>query len=124
MLQGLAPDGNLYVPEELPRFDPDKIKGETAAQIGTELLAPFFADSPLAVELDEICHDALNFPVPLEALSVERGMLAVLELFHGPTVAFKDVGARFLAAAVERALPELDSIDKRPLTILVATSTL
>lgn len=122
MLQGLAPDGNLYVPEELPRFDPDKIKGETAAQIGTELLAPFFAGSPLAVELDEICHDALNFPVPLEALSVERGVLAVLELFHGPTVAFKDVGARFLAAAVERALPELDSIDKRPLTILVATS--
>ncbi len=122
MLQGLAPDGSLYVPEELPRFDPDKIRGETVAQIGTELLAPFFVASPLADSLEAICHDALNFPVPLEKLAVEQGDLAVLELFHGPTAAFKDVGARFLAAAMERALPSLKPADSRPLTILVATS--
>jgi threonine synthase len=122
MLQGLAPDGSLYVPEELPRFDPDKIHGETVAQIGTELLAPFFVASPLADNLEAICHDALNFPVPLEKLAVEQGDLAVLELFHGPTAAFKDVGARFLAAAMERALPGLKPADSRPLTILVATS--
>jgi len=122
MLQGLAPDGSLYVPEELPRFDPDKIRGETIAQIGTELLAPFFVASPLADSLEAICHDALNFPVPLEKLVVEQGDLAVLELFHGPTAAFKDVGARFLAAAMERALPGLKPADSRPLTILVATS--
>ncbi|MFP6829510.1 MAG: threonine synthase [Gammaproteobacteria bacterium] len=122
MLQGLAPDGSLYVPEELPRFDPDEIRGETAAQIGTELLAPFFVASPLADSLEAICHDALNFPVPLEKLAVEQGDLSVLELFHGPTAAFKDVGARFLAAAMERALPGLKPADSRPLTILVATS--
>jgi threonine synthase len=122
MLQGLAPDGSLYVPEELPRFDPDKIRGETVAQIGTELLAPFFVASPLADSLEAICHDALNFPVPLERLAVEQGDLAVLELFHGPTAAFKDFGARFLAAAMERALPGLKPADSRPLTILVATS--
>jgi len=122
MLQGLAPDGSLYVPEELPRFDPDKIRGVTVAQIGTELLAPFFVASPLADSLEAICHDALNFPVPLEKLAVEQGDLAVLELFHGPTAAFKDVGARFLAAAMERALPGLKPADSRPLTILVATS--
>lgn len=122
MLQGLAPDGSLYVPEELPRFVPGEIKGQTVAEIGTELLAPFFADSPLESSLEEICHDALDFPVPLEELPVEQGELAVLELFHGPTVAFKDFGARFLAAAMERALPTLEPTDARPLTILVATS--
>ncbi len=122
MLQGLAPDGSLYVPAELPRFDADEIRGETVADIGAELLAPFFVDSTLADSLEAICHDALNFPIPLETLAMEQGDLAVLELFHGPTVAFKDVGARFLAAAMERALPNLDPEDSRPLTILVATS--
>ena len=122
MLQGLAPDGSLYVPAELPRFDADEIRGETVAEIGTELLAPFFVDSALASSLEAICHDALNFPIPLETLPAEQGDLAVLELFHGPTAAFKDVGARFLAAAMERVLPSLDPEDSRPLTILVATS--
>ena len=122
MLQGLAPDGSLYVPAELPRFDADEIRGETVADIGAELLAPFFVDSTLADSLEAICHDALNFPIPLETLATEQGDLAVLELFHGPTAAFKDVGARFLAAAMERALPNLDPEDSRPLTILVATS--
>jgi threonine synthase len=122
MLQGLAPDGSLYVPAELPRFDADAIRGETAADIGAELLAPFFVDSTLADSLEAICHDALNFPIPLETLETEQGDLAVLELFHGPTAAFKDVGARFLAAAMERALPDVEPKDSRPLTILVATS--
>ncbi len=122
MLQGLAPDGSLYVPAELPRFDADEIRGETAADIGAELLAPFFVDSTLADSLEAICHDALNFPIPLETLETEQGDLAVLELYHGPTAAFKDVGARFLAAAMERALPDVDPEDRRPLTILVATS--
>jgi len=122
MLQGLAPDGRLYVPADLPRFDAAEIRGETVAEIATELLAPFFVGSTLADSLGAICHDALNFPIPLETLAVEQGDLAVLELFHGPTVAFKDVGARFLAAAIERALPNLAPEDSRPLTILVATS--
>jgi threonine synthase len=64
----------------------------------------------------------LDFPVPLEPLVAERGELSVLELFHGPTAAFKDVGARFLAAVMERALARSTRRDTRPLTILVATS--
>ena len=117
---GLAPDGSLYVPKDLPRFDPQRVRGERIEQIAVELLEPFFKGSRLAPMLEAICKDAFNFSIPLEEL--DGGMLAVLELFHGPTAAFKDVGARFLAAAMERALPDLAPEDKRPLTILVATS--
>jgi threonine synthase len=105
----------------MPHFEPSEIGGETLAEIAGELLAPFFAGSPLASALAEICREALDFPVPLVTLRAEPDPLAVLELFHGPTAAFKDVGARFLAATMERALP-LVREDARPLTILVATS--
>jgi threonine synthase len=119
LMRGLAPDGGLYVPDELPRFRPEDFRGETLAEIAAELLPPFFAGSPLEGEVAALCRDALSFPVPL--VPVVDGELSVLELFHGPTAAFKDVGARFLAAAMERALPRLPA-DDRPLTILVATS--
>jgi threonine synthase len=121
LLRGLAADGGLYVPDELPRFAPRDFRGETLPAIATELLAPFFDGSPLASEVAAICRDALNFPVPLVPVVEPHGELSVLELFHGPTAAFKDVGARFLAATMERALPLLPR-DDRPLTILVATS--
>jgi threonine synthase len=120
--QGLARDGGLFVPEQLPRFEPDAFKGERLDAIAAELLAPFFEGSPLAPVLPEICADALDFPTPLETLQERPGLLSVLELFHGPTAAFKDVGARFLAACMERALPLTSAADSRPLTILVATS--
>ncbi len=120
VMSGLAADGGLFVPDELPRFDPAALRGETLAEIAAEVLAPFFAGSGLEGELGAICRDALDFPVPLKPLIAERGELSVLELFHGPTAAFKDVGARFLAALMERALR--GSTDPRPLTILVATS--
>ena len=114
---GLAPDGGLYVPERLPTltpadFDPHGALADTAAT----LLAPFFAGDALAAELPAICAEALDFPVPLRALPYRDAHM--LELFHGPTAAFKDVGARFLAACLRR-LPRADA---RPLTILVATS--
>jgi len=120
VMSGLASDGGLFVPEELPRFDPAAVRGESLAEIAAEVLAPFFAGSALEQELGAICSDAFNFPLPLEPVIVERGELSVLELFHGPTAAFKDVGARFLAALMERALR--GATDRRPLTILVATS--
>src|SRR5690348_4584474 len=115
---GLAPDGGLYVPGTLPRldasaFDPDGSLADTAAT----LLAPFFSGDPLATELPAICREALDFETPLRPLP-QRDTF-VLELFHGPTAAFKDVGARFLAACLRR-LPRQDA--RRPLTILVATS--
>lgn len=114
---GLAPDGGLYVPEALPRldasaFDPRGTLADTAAT----LLAPFFAGDPLATGLPAICREALNFDTPLRPLPSHDAQ--VLELFHGPTAAFKDVGARFLSACLRR-LPRADG---RPLTILVATS--
>jgi threonine synthase len=121
VMQGLASDGGLFVPDAMPRFAAGDFRGETLAEIATELLAPFFAGSDLADELPAICRDALNFPVPLRQLTEPPEGLSVLELFHGPTAAFKDVGARFLAAFMERALPRL-AADERELTILVATS--
>jgi threonine synthase len=117
VMRGLAADGGLFVPDELPRFKPRDFRGNSLAEIATELLAPFFQGSSLERELAAICSDAFDFPLPLK--SVAPG-LEVLELFHGPTAAFKDVGARFLAAVMERALAR--STDARPLTILVATS--
>ena len=120
VMRGIAADGGLFVPEDLPRFSPESFGGETLAEIATEVLSPFFRGSALEHELASICADAFDFPLPLRPLIASNGELSVLELFHGPTAAFKDVGARFLAAVMERALPL--TADRRPLTILVATS--
>jgi threonine synthase len=114
---GLAPDGGLYVPDALPRLDPaDFDDCTTLPAIATRLLEPFFAGDALAAALPAICTEAFDFPAPLVALATPRDH--VLELFHGPTAAFKDFGARFLAACLAR----LQRDARRPLTILVATS--
>jgi threonine synthase len=112
---GLAPDGGLYVPAELPASRELKA-GPDVAETAAHLLAPFFEDDALASELPAICHEAFDFPAPLKPLATPRDH--VLELFHGPTAAFKDFGARFLAACLTR----LRKGASRPLTILVATS--
>jgi threonine synthase len=115
---GLAPDGGLYVPERLPTldtaaFDPcGSLAGTTAT-----LLAPFFAGDALAHDVPAICAEAFAFDAPLRVLPA-HAQTWLLELFHGPTSAFKDFGARFLAACLRR-LPREDA---RPLTVLVATS--
>jgi threonine synthase len=114
--RGLAPDGGLYVPERFPRLDPAGFEGDRGLpEVAQRLLAPFFEGDPLAGALGEICREAFDFPVPLRLL---RPGTAVLELFHGPTAAFKDFGARFLAAALSR----LARAAAEPLTVLVATS--
>jgi len=114
---GLAPDGGLYVPEALPRLDPARFDPNgSLADTAATLLAPFFAGDPLADALPAICREALDFDTPLRPLPPHDACM--LELFHGPTAAFKDVGARFLAACLRR-LPRADA---RPLSILVATS--
>src|SRR5450432_3997603 len=96
---GLAPDGGLYVPESLPRFEPKDFHDcETLTEIGARLLAAFFADDELAVQLSAICTEAFIFPAPMRALATPGDY--ALELFHGPTAAFKDFGARFLAACM------------------------
>ena len=114
---GLAPDGGLYVPDRLPRFDLEDFAGrETLADIAAHLLASFCAGDELEAQLVAICAEALAFEAPLRALATPDDYL--LELFHGPTAAFKDFGARFLAACMRR----IPSSDPRELTILVATS--
>ncbi|MET0755956.1 MAG: threonine synthase [Pseudoxanthomonas sp.] len=112
---GLAPDGGLYVPEHMPAAGSQEI-GSDIAETASHLMAPFFADDPLAGEVPAICREAFDFPAPLVSLATTDDH--ALELFHGPTAAFKDFGARFLAACLAR----LRKREDRPLTILVATS--
>jgi threonine synthase len=115
---GLAPDGGLYVPERLPTLDPAAFDPHgTLAATAATLLAPYFAGDVLASELPAICAEAFDFDAPLRALPAHPHTW-LLELFHGPTSAFKDFGARFLAACLRR-LPRTDA---RALTVLVATS--
>lgn len=114
---GLAPDGGLYVPSSLPALDPRAFAPDTTLPaVAARLLRPFFAGDALAPQLDAICAEAFDFPCPLRPLGTPGD--AVLELFHGPTAAFKDFGARFLAAALARRRAQA----AQPLTILVATS--
>lgn len=109
---GLAPDGGLYVPSRFPQFETEEFDGrDSLSDIAEKFLKPFFEDDELSAQLSDICREAFNFPIPLVELDETTGLL---ELFHGPTAAFKDVGARFLAACVSR-LP-----GRR--TVLVATS--
>jgi threonine synthase len=129
LLKGLAPDGGLYVPQHWPVQQPAQLCARIGlapehyltaaglARIGELLLAPLLQDSELAGELAAITAQAFSFPAPLVGLGAE-GRLGVLELFHGPTAAFKDFGARFLAACLTR----LRTPGERPLNILVATS--
>ena len=114
---GLAPDGGLYVPQSLPRFDVEDFDGlETIPDIAARLLAPFCTDDALAHELRAICDEAFTFAAPMHPLATRGDH--VLELFHGPTAAFKDFGARFLAACMRRLRKDAAA----PLTIIVATS--
>jgi threonine synthase len=116
--QGLAPDGGLYVPASWPA-PPAALEAQTSdlAPLAAQLLAPFIAADPLETALTAITREAFSFPAPLVTLNAEA-KLSLLELFHGPTAAFKDFGARFLAAALAR-LPRADG---RALNMLVATS--
>ena len=115
---GVAPDGGLYMPEQIPEvvlqeLDPDASLPEFAAT----LLRPFFAGDPLEPHLQTICAEALDFPAPLVVPDERRPTLNALELFHGPTGAFKDFGARFLMGCFDRLAGEGE-----PLTVLAATS--
>jgi len=119
LFEGLAPDGGLYVPESIPRWGSEDLAkltsfpGMTLADIGARMLHPFVEELDYDALLS-IMQEALAFPIPL--VEVEPGLYA-LELFHGPTLAFKDVGARVMA----RLMAALFRGDN-PLTILVATS--
>jgi threonine synthase len=119
LLQGLAPDGGLYIPGQWPRADAEFLATLTdLPTLAMHLLGPFLAGDRLAADLPAICAEAFTFPAPVVALPGEAP-LSVLELFHGPTAAFKDFGARFLAESMTRLRKPAQN---GPLTILVATS--
>jgi threonine synthase len=119
MIDGIAPDGGLYVPEHLPTISPaDFDGGGSLESIARRLLQPFAVGDALQDDLPAICQEAFTFPARVEPLVSAPGPAAVLELFHGPTCAFKDFGARFLASSLERVYGRMD----RKLTLLVATS--
>jgi len=119
LVRGIAPDGGLYLPERLPRFEAGDFTGaKDIRAVGRILLAPFFDGSSLTDELGDIVDETFRFDTPVVALPTESGFCGLLELFHGPTAAFKDVGAGFLAACLSR----LEGNPDHPLTILVATS--
>jgi len=118
VLRGLAPDGGLFVPDHLPRL-PEGVcarimTAKSPDQPGVFLLEdliPQFSANEIAEDL----RDSLNFPIPLVPLSDN---LWLLEVFHGPTLAFKDVGARSMARILSRIVRKM----RREASILVATS--
>ena len=124
VVAGLAPDGGLYVPATLERR-PDawwqSLRGASFPEVAVAMAQSLLGDEYDEAELAALIRDALNFPVPIVRL---HESLRVVELFHGPTFAFKDFGARTLA----RFLSHIDLSTEAPrakmegLTILVATS--
>ncbi|NBD95865.1 MAG: threonine synthase, partial [Gammaproteobacteria bacterium] len=122
LTSGLAPDGGLFVPERLPRLGTTALAGcETLPEAAHQTLAPYFSGSELADELPVICKESLDLPLPISAIPTrhpDECPAWLLELFHGPTAAFKDFAARFLAACLSR----LRRDDEPVRTVLVATS--
>ncbi|MDY3850302.1 MAG: threonine synthase [Bullifex sp.] len=114
ILKGLAADGGLFVPSVLPALSDKVSLSLSYADFAAEVLKPFFEGDELYDELGDICRGAFSFPVVLNELKD----VSVLELFHGPTSAFKDFGARFLAFSMEKLLVRKGE----KLCILVATS--
>ncbi len=117
LFHGLAPDGGLYVPAYLPHlpqrlFDPSS---HHSLQSFGEIVMESFIDEIPEVDRAELVRRAWTFPVPLSKL---EDNLFLLELFHGPTLAFKDVGARFMAQTLSYFLQR----EQQRVTILVATS--
>jgi len=118
LFAGTAPDGGLYMPEPLDPLSPDQLDAIRGAagdivEIGTIVGSHLLRDEISPSDLSALVKDALDFPIPL--VQVTDNIWA-LELFHGPTLAFKDVGARTQARLLHHFT------DGTPLTILVATS--
>ena len=117
MLDGLAPDGGLYVPETIEPWSDIELKrlpDRTLTEIAYRALRPYTRPELDATTFEAVVVEALNFPIPLVEVGPD---IYALELFHGPTLAFKDVGARTMA----RLMASLDTGDQ-PLTVLAATS--
>lgn len=118
VLMSLPPDNGLFMPESIPALSKEflaDLKNQTPFSIGYEVSKALLGDDIPHDVLKKICSEAFNFPVPVVSLNNNT---YVAELFHGPTLAFKDFGARFMA----RVMAYLNRNNSTPLTILVATS--
>jgi threonine synthase len=117
LFSGIAPDGSLYIPESIPSLPPTSRSSDATQGL------PRVAAGVMSAYIDDISSEqiqgmadrAFSFPIPLVKLEDD---LYLLELFHGPTLAFKDVGARFMASALSSFLEQ----EQQELTIAVATS--
>ena len=117
-LQGLGSDKGLYFPEQIPVFSKDwirHIEDYTNEEIAFSVISPYVGDTIPENELKRIVRETIAFDIPLVQVTEN---IAALELFHGPTLAFKDVGARFMS----RCLGYFMKGSSRPVTVLVATS--
>ena len=113
LFKGLAPDKGLYLPKNFPQFDPEFFKTKmTYVELASQMIHPFVSEYISFEKLKEICSKSFSFDLPLIKI---KNNLHVLELFHGPTLAFKDFAARFMARCMQYLL-------EKDITILVATS--
>lgn len=114
ILQGLSEEGGLFVPEYFPQINWQNLdKNLSYPEFAAKILTEYFQGDELESQLSDICHNAFNFPLPIEKLN---DTTYIIELFQGPTLSFKDFGARFLAECMSRLSKE------RKTTIIVATS--
>jgi len=117
-IKGLAPDKGLYFPEIIPKHDVDfytGIENYSDEEIAFKIIQPYVSDEIPSAELKRIVAETINFEIPLKRITEE---IFSLELYHGPTLAFKDVGARFMS----RCLGYFVKNNDKKVTVLVATS--
>ena len=118
VVKGLAADNGLFMPERIEKFEPaffDEIQNLSFQEIAFEVATKFFGEDIEEVKLKEIVYDTLQFDCPVVKVT---DSIYSLELFHGPTLAFKDVGARFMARLLNHFLGKQEKL----VNVLVATS--
>jgi threonine synthase len=116
---GQAPDGGLYFPKTIPRFQPGflrELRSLSKATVALNVMRPYVGSTIPESDFQRICAEAVDFEFPLVPMA---GGISALELFHGPTLAFKDVGARFMSRCLGHFAQQGDT---PPVTVLVATS--
>ena len=122
VVKGLAEDRGLYMPErieKLPKAFFDNIQDMTFQDIAYNVASNFFGEDIDEDALQEIVYDTLQFDCPVAKITDD---IYTLELFHGPTLAFKDVGARFMARLLRYFIGRANSVAHRTVNVLVATS--
>ncbi len=125
-ITGQAPDKGLYFPTSIPQFIKEQIerfKTLDKATLAFEVMKPYLGGTIDDASLQQICAETINFDFPLVPITDK---ISALELFHGPTLAFKDVGARFMSRCLgyfsKQTKSEINLGATKPTTVLVATS--